>query len=241
MITTLRADLTRIATLRSSYVTTVTLLGLVAAIVAGSLTQAGSAGMTTATQLREPLTASTGIMLPVGMALFAAMRVGGEYRYGTMPQRLLAVPRRRPLLAAMMALHGLLGLLVGILGLAVATAIAYPMLAGDGLDMDLTAQTVVAVLYATTAFSLLGVCCAIIFRSQATAILVLVGAFVAEKLLGIFIGDAVTYLPYGSLTPLLRLEGSTVGAGQAAIPLALTTLALVATAAALFTRRDVTP
>ena len=56
------------------------------------------------------------------------------------------------------------------------------MLAGDGLDMDLTPQTMAAVLYATTTFSLLGVCCAIIFRSQATAVLVLVGAFVAEKL-----------------------------------------------------------
>ena len=71
MIATLRADLIRVATLRSSYVLAVVLLGLVAAIVAGSLTQAGSAGMTTATQLREPLTASTGIMLAVGMALFA--------------------------------------------------------------------------------------------------------------------------------------------------------------------------
>lgn len=241
MIATLRADLIRVTTLRSSYVLLVVLLGLVAAIVAGSLTQAGSAGMTTATQLREPLTASTGIMLAVGMALFAAMRVGGEYRYDTMSQRLLAEPQRRRLLAAMLAMHALIGLLVGVLGLAVGTAIAYPMLAGDGLDMDLTSQTLAAVLYATTTFSLLGVCCAIIFRSQATAVLVLVGAFVAEKLVGIFIGDAVAYLPYGSLTPLLRLEGSVIGAGQAALALALTTLALVAIAAALFTRRDITP
>jgi hypothetical protein len=75
----------------------------------------------------------------------------------------------------------------------------------------------------------------------ATAILVLVGAFVVEKLVGIFIGDAVAYLPYGSLTPLLRLEGSVIGALPAAIALALTTVALVAIAAALFTRRDITP
>ena len=60
-------------------------------------------------------------------------------------------------------------------------------------------------------------------------------------MVGIFIGDAVAYLPYGSLTPLLRLEGSVIGAGPAAIALALTTLALVTTAAALFTRRDITP
>jgi hypothetical protein len=80
-------------------------------------------------------------------------------------------------------------------------------------------------LFATTTFSLVGVCFAIIFRSQATAILVLVGAFVVEKLVGIFIGDEVAYLPYGSLTPLLRLEGSVIGAVPAAIALALTTVA----------------
>ena len=68
MITTLRADLIRLSTLRSSYVVPVVLLALVGLITASSLTQAGSSGMTAATQIREPLTASTGIMCAVGMS-----------------------------------------------------------------------------------------------------------------------------------------------------------------------------
>ena len=49
------------------------------------------------------------------------------------------------------------------------------------------------------------------------------------------------YLPYGSLTPLLRLEGAGIGAAPAAGALALVALLLMAIAAVLFDRRDITP
>ena len=222
MITTLRADLIRLSTLRSSYFVPVVLLALVGLITAGSLTQAGSSGMTTTTQIREPLTASTGIMCAVGMSLFAALRVGGEYRYGTMTQRLLAVPQRRRLLASILALHGLLALVVSGIGLVVGLAIAYPMLADDDLSMGLSPQILAAVLFSGVAFSLIGVSCAVILRSQTAAVLVIVGTFVGEKLIGIFVGAGL-------------------GAAPAAGALTLVALALVVIAAALFTRRDITP
>lgn len=241
MIASLRADLVRLRTLPSSYVVPTVMLGLVALITGSSLTQAGSSGMTTATQLREPVTASAGIMLAIGMALFAAMRVGGEYRYDTMSQRLLAMPDRRRLLASILTLHGVLGMVVAALGLAIGLGIAYPMLAGDDLSMHLTPSILAAPVFAVVVFSLIGASCAIILRSQAAAVLVIVGAFVAEKLVGIFVGGAAEYLPYGSLTPLLRLEGAGTGAAPAAGALGLTALLLMTTAAVLFDRRDITP
>jgi hypothetical protein len=241
MITMLRADLVRLTTLRSSYVVPITLIVLVAGITGASLSDAGSEGMTTATQLREPLTASAGIVVAVAMALFAAMRVAGDYRYDTMAQRMLASPRRSSLMRATFVFHGLLGLVVGAIALGVGMAIAVPMLASEDRHMGLTVSIAAGCLLATTAFSLIGVCCAVIFRSQSAAALVLVGAFFVEKLVAAFAGDAAAYLPYGLLTPLLRLEGASTSAASAATALAVITLALLALTFALFERRDVTP
>ncbi len=240
MITMLRADLVRLSTLRSSYAVPSAMFVLVAAITAATWSEAGSEGLTTATQLREPLTASTGIMVAVAMAVFAAMRVAGEYRYDTMSQRLLTSPRRSRLLAAILAFYSLLGLMVGAVALAIGLAIARPMLSADDRSMNMTPQIIAAVLLAVTCFSLIGVCCAVIFRSQPAAVLVIIGGLVVEKLMGMFIGDASAYLPYGLLTPLLQLEGATIAAGTAAAVLTSITLALIATTSLAFTRRDVT-
>ncbi len=239
MMTMLYADVVRLRTLRSGYAVLFILVALVAGITGASLSDAGTEGMSTATQLREPLTASAGILVAVALALFAAMRVGGEYRYGTIGQRLLATPRRARLLMATLSLHGLLGLFVGALTLGIGLAVGLPMLAAEDRSMDMTPQIVAAVLFAVVAFSLIGVCCGVIFRSQSAAVMVIVGTFVAEKVVGMFIGDAAAYLPYGLLTPLLRLEGATISQGAAATALAVTTAGLIALAAWLFARRDV--
>ncbi len=239
MITILHADFVRLRTLRSGYAVALLLVAAVVAITAASLTEAGAEGMSTATQLREPLTASTGILVAVALALFAAMRVGGEYRYGTMAQRMLATPRRTRLLAATLAVHGLLGLTIGAVTLGIGLVVGLPMLEDENLSMGMTPQIAAAVLFSVVAFSLIGTCCGVIFRSQSAAVLVIVGTFVVEKIVGMFIGDVASYLPYGLLTPLLRLEGATLSQGPAAASLAVTTVALMALASLLFSRRDV--
>ena len=241
MITMLRADLVRLRTLRSHHVVVAVLLGLVGLITFGSMSDAGTGGFDSPAEIREPVTASVGILVAVVLALFAATRVAGEYRYGTLGQRLLAAPRRGRLLLATMTTHGVLGLALGAASLGVAAAIAAPMLAGKDLSMELSGPIVASVLLATVAFSLIGVACGVIFRSQPAAVMVIVGMFVVEKLIGMFIGGAGAYLPYGLLTPLLRLEGATIGAGPAAISLVVITAALTGLAFVLFNRRDVTP
>lgn len=241
MITLIRADLVRLTSLRSSIAVPLSLFALVAGITVASLSESGSKGMSTASQLREPLTGSAGIMVAVTLALFAATQVAGEYRYGTISQRLLASPRRWRLLVATLTVYGLFGLAVGAAGLGIGSATAQPMLVAESASMSMTPQIVAAVLLAVVSFSLIGVCCALIVRSQPAAVLVIVGTFVAEKLLGMFIGNAAAYLPYGLLTPLLQLQGATITAGVAATALVTITVAVVAVAFAVFTRRDVTP
>ena len=115
------------------------------------------------------------------LALFAAMRVGGEYRYDTMGQRLLASPRRTGSLRRVWP----------------STAwSAWPWersrwasawrsrsdAGRRGPDHGHDPQIVAAVLFAVTGFSLIGVCCAVIFRSQSAAVLVIVGGLVVENL-----------------------------------------------------------
>jgi ABC-type transport system involved in multi-copper enzyme maturation permease subunit len=241
MITLLRADLVRLRTLRSHHVVVAVLLGLVGLITWGSMSDAGSGGFDSPSELREPVTASVGILVAVVLALFAATRVAGEYRYGTISQRLLAAPRRTRLLIATLTTHAVLGLVLGAAALGLAAGIAAPMLADKDLSMELSLPIVASTLLATVAFSVIGVSCGFIFRSQPVAVMVIAGTFVAEKLVGMFIGDAAAYLPYGLLTPLLRLEGGTIGAGAAAISLVTITTAVTGLAFVLFNRRDVTP
>jgi len=240
MIPLLRSDIVRLRTLRSSYAALAALLVLVGAVTAASLAAAGEAGFTTPSQLREPVTASAGIMSAVALALFAAMRVAGEYRYGTIGQRLLASPRRGRLLAVTFVTHGLLGLAVGLVGLALGLVTAHAVLAAQDRSLDMTPQIAAAVVLADLSFSLIGVCCGVLLRSQPAAVLVIVGTFVAEKLLGLLIGGAAAYLPYGLLTPLLQLEGATTGSGPAVVALVSITVGLMVTTCLTFPRRDIT-
>jgi hypothetical protein len=88
-------------------------------------------------------------------------------------------------------------------------------------------------------FAMLGVLVGVISRSQPVAIAILIGTFFAEKVLGIFIGDGVAYLPYGLLNPLLGLNGATISRGAAALTLTGITVGLAAVAYFLVARRDI--
>lgn len=140
MITVLRAELVRLHTLRSSYAVPLALFVLVASITAATTSDAGSTGMSTPTQLREPMVTTIGIVVAISLALLAATRVAGEYRNSTISLRLLAAPRRTRLLAATLIGYVLMGLLVRAVALGIGLSIALPILDAKRTTMAMTAS-----------------------------------------------------------------------------------------------------
>ena len=232
-----QAQLLGLGTLRSTYAVSIGLVALVALITGADVSgNAGSPGYSTPAQLQEPLVTAVGILAAVGCSLFAAARVSGDYRFGTVTQRILASPHRVRLLAASFVTYGVLGSLAIATGL----ALALPLVAAEGLSLGLSVEVIVAPLVAVILFTLIGTSVGVIVRNQAASLLVVGGAFVVEKLLAMFIGDAAAFLPYGLLTPLLGLEGATMSRGLAATALLGVTILLGVLAAVLLSRCDVT-
>jgi hypothetical protein len=80
----------------------------------------------------------------------------------------------------------------------------------------------------------------VITRRQPAAVVAGIGAFLAEKIVGLVSADVTAYLPYGLLNPLLGHDGATISRGTAALSLAAISAALAVLAYVLLTRRDVT-
>jgi hypothetical protein len=240
MTALVRAELVGLHTLRSTYVVPLAVVALAAAIAGFGLSDAGTKGMTTPGELREAVVAGAGIITAVALSIFAAMRVAGEYRHDTITLRLLASPRRARVLSAELLTYGTFALVVGGVALGTALAIAEPQLAAKDLSLALSAGLVGGVLLAVVLFTLIGVLAGVITRSQPAAVVAVVGAFFAEKIVGLVAADVTAYLPYGLLNPLLGLDGATISRGTAALSLAAITAALGVVAYVLLTRRDVT-
>lgn len=240
MTSLIRAQLLGMHTLRSTYLVPVGLVALVAVIAYVELSDAGTKGLTTPTQLRDGMMAGAGIMTALALALLAATRVAGEYRYHTVTQRLLASPRRARVLTAELLTYGGVALIVAAATLGTALAIAQPLVASKHLTLGLSVGLVLSDLLVVVLFTMLGVIIAVISRSQPVAVGALIGGFFAEKILGLFVGDGAAYLPYALLNPLLGFEGATISRGTAALTLTGMTLVLALIAYALLRRRDVT-
>jgi ABC-type transport system involved in multi-copper enzyme maturation permease subunit len=242
MTALIHSQIVGLRTLRSTYVVAGTLVALVALITAVTMGEAGSADLRTESQLREPLVASAGIMVAVVMAIFAATRVAGEYRHGTIAQRVLAAPQRPRLVAAAIAVHATLAALVTAIAFGVGAAITGPMLAGKDLSTGLAGgellQVGAAVVLASTAFAVMGAAIGFLTRSQAPAVVTVFVVFFVEKLFGGLLGDLGGYLPYSLLNSLLELDGPlSVGVAAAVLTAIAVAVASLATVAAA--RRDV--
>lgn len=235
-----RAEFVGVRTLRSSYVVPVVLVGLAGVIAGAGLADAGKHGLTTPIQLREPIVVGAGLLVAVLLAGFAATHVAGRYRHRTITQRLLASPHRVRTLGADLLVYGALALVVGAATLASTVVIAHLAVAGKHLSLGLSVDVILGALLAAVLFAALGVSIGVITRSQPAAIIVLVGAFGVEKLLGEVFGNATAYLPYELLGPLLGLQGATISRGAAALTLAGISIGVTLVAYLLLARRDVT-
>ncbi len=239
MTAIVRAQVIALRTLRTSYVVPLALLALVVFINVGSFAEAGKPDLTTPAQLREPIMAGIGIFVAVGLALLAAARMAGEYRYRTITPRTLAAPRRTSILGGFVLVYGLFAAVVGAVAVAVGLGVAVPMTSAKHLTLGLTPADLAAALLAIVLFSVIGVSTAVIVRSQPATVLLLVGAFFVERLLSLVLGNLTAYLPYSLLTPLLGLQGATISRTTAACTLLGITVVIAAVASITITRRDV--
>ncbi|TCN40388.1 hypothetical protein EV644_106316 [Kribbella orskensis] len=239
MITLIHSQVLGLRTLRSTYGV---LLGAVAAVLVMVLADLGTnLGVTYVepVEVREPVMITVGVIVTIIVCLYAASGVAGDYRYGTITQRLLAAPRRSRLLMASLATYAAFALVVGAAAMGLALAIAQPLVAAKDLTLGLTPVIVVSAIATVPLFAIVGVSIGTICRSQAAAVLVIVGWFPAERLLGLALGDWVAYLPYGLINQLLGLDGATLGRGTAVLCLSGYAAVSALLAAAVLARRDV--
>jgi ABC-2 type transport system permease protein len=244
MTALIRAELLSLRTVRSTYALAAGLLLLVVSITVADLSDAGKPIMDSAAELREPMVSAAGIVAAVFIALMAAIRVGGEYRYDTIAQRVLASPVRDRLLASRIVTYALAGAVVSAVVFGVAAAITVPMVGAEDLSLGLSAGDVATlageVMLSGALLSVVGVAIGILTRSQTAAILTLLGVFIGERLIGGMLGDVANYLPSSLIDSLLENQGAALDPGVAAIALAGAVAAVTVAAAAVLRRRDVT-
>jgi ABC-2 type transport system permease protein len=240
MTALIRAELIGLRTLRTTWIVPVTVVGLAALISAASMGDAGTKGMTTPAELREPVLAGAGVIAAVVLSVFAAMRVAGQYRHKTITLRVLASPRRGRILTSELLTYMPLALLVGAVALTAGFALAAPQVADKNLTLGLTAGLLVTALLAVGLFTAIGVAVGVICRSQPAAMAVIGGTFVAEKIIAGVIPDVQPYLPFEFLNATLGLGNSPVSRGAGVLALAGIAALLSAAAYVLLDRRDVT-
>jgi ABC-2 type transport system permease protein len=181
MTALIRAELTSLRTLRSTYAVAAAAILLAAGITWADMADAGSRSLDSTRELRDALVMASGLVSALFVALFAAFRTAGEYRHGTIAQRALASPHRERMLAARLVTYGGLSALISAAALAASYLIAGPVLDSKHLaltlgssDLPRIAGEVVA---GSTLFGMLGVAVGFICRSQAAAIIVVFGTF----------------------------------------------------------------
>jgi ABC-type transport system involved in multi-copper enzyme maturation permease subunit len=242
MTALLQSQLLQLRTLRSSYVVAGVMVLFVALIAGFVSADAGAADLDTAKQLREPLAAGAGIMVAVVVAVLSAGRVSGEYRHGTIVQRVLAAPSRRSMVVSALVVHAAYAAAVAAVAFAVGVVIAAAVLAPtaytNGLTGGALATTAGAVVLAGASFGAMGAALGFIARSQVAAVVTVFAVFFAEKLLAPLLGAGAGYLPYSLLNSLLELDGP-LGVPAAAIALTVFTLGTAGAAVVLTGRRDV--
>ena len=242
MTALIRAELTALRTLRTTYAVAVAAVLLSAGITWADMADAGTKSLDSTHELRDSLVMASGLVSALFVALFAAFLTSSEYRYGTIAQRALASPHRGRMLATRLVTYGGLSALVSAAALAASYLIAGPVLESKHMALTLSSGDLLRIAGEVVAggslFGMLGVAVGFICRSQAAAIIVVFGTFLAEKLLAGLIGPVHDYLPYALLNSVLDLGGAVtpLAAGFALAGVA----AVSATAAGLLLgRRDV--
>jgi ABC-2 type transport system permease protein len=161
-------------------------------------------------------------VITVIAVLLGVLGMAGEYRHQTITTTFLASPRRRDVVAAKLAAHALTGALMGLLSLAVSSAIAVPWLLSSGIDInfdDDTAWVAAGLIVSTALYGALGVSIGAIVRNQTTAAaVVLIWLLAIEGFIGDLLHDEsfVEWLPAAVGRALVHVGPNADGLGTPA-------------------------
>jgi ABC-2 type transport system permease protein len=241
MIALVHSELLKLRTLRSTAYAAAGLL-LITLLTAGlAMGDAGSENFSTPAELRETIVA-IGYAAVFFLAVLGANAAAGEYRHRTISQRFLASPARRRVLVAKLIALALVGLVVGLLVTAIAAPLGEAVVSAKGLTLDLgDAGTLMAaqIAVATVLGGMLGVVVGSLTRNPTTAMVVIFGVWIAEKIAGGWLGDAGQYLPFTLIESTLGLI-KPMAWGYAALALTGVVAGLGLVAQRLTVPRDVT-
>lgn len=242
MTALIRAQLTQLRTLRSTYVVAIAVVLVAAGITWADLADAGGAKLDSPGELRNALILDVGIVSALFAAMFATLGTASEYRHQTIGLRVLAAPRRLSMLVARLFTYGGLSAVAGLAALGVSYALAGPVLDAKGLSLGLSSSELAGIAaevgLASVLFSMIGVAVGFICRSPAAAAMVVGGWFIVEKSLADLLGSAHDYLPYALLNSVLDVEGAMAPAA-AGLALCGVTAVMATASGALLLRRDV--
>jgi ABC-2 type transport system permease protein len=241
MTALVRTELIKLRTLRSSAYAAAGLL-LIALLTSGlAMGDAGSKGFSTPAELRETILA-VGYAAVLFLAVLGANAAAGEYRHGTISQRFLANPARHRVLVAKLVTYALVGAVVALVVTAVSAPIGEAVVSSKGLTLDLGAtwpRLFGSIAVATALAGMLGVVVGAMTRNPTTAMVVIFGVWIGEKIAGGWLGEVGHYLPFTLIENTLGLI-SPMAWGLAALALAGMVTALGLVAQRVFLPRDVT-
>jgi ABC-2 type transport system permease protein len=185
----------------------------------------------------------TGLLMTLLLVL-GVLIITTEFRHGTTGSTFLVVPRRWPVLLAKLGAAVLVGLLAGLLYVAVNGGIALPLYSGRGGSLPPTGEITEVYAGVVASFSLLcvfGLGIGAIVRNQVGAIIAAIAFFfIISGLPFLLPGTIGEYFPAAALG---TLHGHTEGEGtlsqvEGGLVLAAWSFGLWALGTALVTRRD---
>ena len=241
MIALVRSELLKLRTLRSTAYAAAGLLLITLATAGLAMGDAGSKGFSTPAQLQDTILA-VGYAAVFFLAVLGANAAAGEYRHGTVSQRFLASPARRRVLVAKLITYALVGLAVAIVVTAIAAPIGEAVVSSKGFTLDLGdawPRLLANIAVATVLAGMLGVVVGSLTRNPTTAMVVIFGVWIAEKIAGGWLGDAGHFLPFTLIENTLGLI-KPMAWGYAALALTGVVAGLALVAQRLTVPRDVT-
>jgi ABC-2 type transport system permease protein len=190
-------------------------VGLTALAVVGTILGDGAQGnptprLTTPEGQRNLF--ASGTAGAIFVCILGIIGITAEYRHLTVTPTYLVTPKRGRVVAAKLAVYGILGLGYAIVSEIVLIAMAVPWLGAKNIDYSLTSNGVPRVLFAgiivTIIYGVLGVGTGALIRNQIAAVtLTLAYLFIIENLISALPGvkAAYKYLPGGALNAVTSM------------------------------------